>query len=67
MTSRRTPAAIAAILILAGALGACADMTPREKNTAIGAGVGAAAGAVLTNGSKTDNVAAGSPGGLLRL
>ena len=41
MTSNRLPAAMAATLVLAGALCGCADMTPREKNTAIGAGVGA--------------------------
>jgi osmotically inducible lipoprotein OsmB len=46
MTSIRLPALIAALATVA-ALGACADMTPREHSTAVGAGVGAAAGAVL--------------------
>jgi len=40
-------ASIAALAIVA-TLGACAGMTPREHSTAVGAGIGAAAGAVLT-------------------
>jgi len=65
MTSKRLPAAIAATLVLAGALSGCADMTPREKNTAIGAGVGAAAGAVLTNGSPVGTVGGAAVGGVI--
>jgi len=65
MTSKRLPAAIAATLVLAGALSGCADMTPREKNTAIGAGVGAAAGAVLTNGSPAGTVGGAAVGGVI--
>ena len=47
MTSTRIPALIAGLAI-AATLGACSDMTPREHSTAVGAGIGAAAGAVLT-------------------
>ena len=32
-------------------LGACGNMNHRQQNAAVGAGVGAAAGAVLTGGS----------------
>jgi osmotically inducible lipoprotein OsmB len=65
MISTRLPAAIAATLVLAGTLSGCADMTPREKNTAIGAGVGAAAGAVLTNGSPVGTVGGAAVGGVI--
>jgi osmotically inducible lipoprotein OsmB len=65
MKSKRLPAAFAAILVLAGALGGCEDMTPRERNTAIGAGVGAAAGAVLTNGSPAGVVGGAAVGGVV--
>jgi osmotically inducible lipoprotein OsmB len=47
MTSTRIPTLIAGLAI-AATLGACSDMTPREHSTAVGAGIGAAAGAVLT-------------------
>lgn len=39
----------AAALILG--LGACADMSRSQRNTAVGAAVGGVAGSVLTNGS----------------
>jgi osmotically inducible lipoprotein OsmB len=42
-------------------LGACSGMSRQDKNTAIGAGVGAVGGAVLTDGS-----ALGTVGGVLR-
>ena len=47
MTSTRISSLIAGLAVVA-TLGACADMTPREHSTAVGAGVGAAAGAILT-------------------
>jgi len=40
--------AIAGLLL---SLGACSGMSEQGKNTAIGAGVGAAGGAILTGGS----------------
>ena len=42
---------LAASLTLVAGLSACAGMTRQEQNTAIGAGVGAVGGAVLTDGS----------------
>ena len=48
-TFKTTALAVSAFVLLA--LGACGDMSRQQKNTAIGAGVGAAAGAVLTGGS----------------
>ena len=51
-----------AILI---SLTACSGMTKREKSTAIGAGVGAAAGAVLTGGGVMGTVGGAAVGGVI--
>lgn len=50
MTTLKSMALAAAAVVLLG-LGACSDMSRQQKNTAIGAGVGAVAGSVLTGGS----------------
>ena len=42
MNKIRSMAAVASALMLSLAMAGCSNMTPREKNTAIGAGVGAA-------------------------
>jgi osmotically inducible lipoprotein OsmB len=46
------------------ALGGCAA-SPQQRNTAVGAGVGAAAGAVLTNGSAVGTVGGAAVGGVI--
>ena len=46
-------------------LGACAGMSDRDKNTAIGAGVGGVAGAVLTGGSAVGTVGGAVVGGVV--
>ena len=43
----------------------CADWTPRQRNTAIGAGVGAAGGAVLTDGSALGTLGGAAVGGVV--
>jgi osmotically inducible lipoprotein OsmB len=43
----------------------CADMSRQDKNTAIGAGVGAVAGSVLTGGSAVGTVAGAAAGGVI--
>lgn len=53
--------AIVASLGLAG----CADMSARDRNTAIGAGVGAVGGAILTNGSGLGTVGGAAVGGVI--
>lgn len=50
-----------ALLGLAG----CAGMSEREKGTAIGAGVGAVGGAVLTGGSALGTVGGAAVGGII--
>ena len=54
-------------LLLAGALalGGCSNMSQRDKNTAIGAGVGAVGGAVLTGGSTMGTVGGAAVGGVI--
>jgi len=46
-------------------LGGCAGMSTQDKNTAIGAGVGAVGGAVLTGGSAVGTVGGAAVGGLI--
>lgn len=54
---------IAAIMLI-GTTG-CANMSERDKNTAIGAGVGAVGGAVLTGGSSVGTVGGAVVGGVI--
>ena len=49
---------------LAG-LGGCGGMSTREKDTAIGAGAGAVAGAVLSGGSAIGTVGGAAVGGII--
>jgi osmotically inducible lipoprotein OsmB len=54
----------AVVLVLAG-LGGCAGMSTQDKNTAIGAGVGAVGGAVLTGGSTMGTIGGAAVGGII--
>ena len=47
------------------ALTACAGMSQQEKSTAIGAGVGAIGGAILTGGSTTGTLGGAAVGGVM--
>lgn len=53
--------AVAMLLGLAG----CAGMSNQDKNTAVGAGVGAVGGAVLTGGSAVGTVGGAAVGGII--
>lgn len=55
--------AVAATMLLG--LSACSGMTTQEKNTAIGAGVGAIGGSVLTGGSTAGTVGGAAVGGVI--
>ena len=46
-------------------LGACAGMSGQDKNTAVGAGIGAVGGAVLTGGSAVGTVGGAAVGGII--
>jgi len=53
-----------AVVMLIG-LGGCAGMSNQDKNTAIGAGVGAVGGAVLTGGGALGTVGGAAVGGVI--
>ena len=55
----------AAALTIALSLGACSSMSQRDKNTAVGAGVGGVAGSVLTGGSTVGTVGGAVVGGVI--
>jgi osmotically inducible lipoprotein OsmB len=55
-------AAAAAMLL---GLDGCAGMSAQDKSTAIGAGVGAVGGAVLTGGSAVGTVGGAAVGGVI--
>lgn len=55
--------AIALTVVLC--LGACADMSREERHTAVGAGVGAVAGSVLTGGSPIGTIGGAVIGGVI--
>lgn len=60
---RITIATLAAAMLLG--LGACSGMSAQDKSTAIGAGVGAVGGAVLTGGSAAGTVGGAAVGGVV--
>ncbi|QBY54668.1 glycine zipper 2TM domain-containing protein [Cupriavidus oxalaticus] len=59
--SKATMAGIAVAALATG----CADMTPKQRNTVIGAGVGAAGGAALTHGSAAGTLGGAALGGVV--
>ena len=52
-----------AIIVLS--LASCSNLSSRDKNTIIGAGIGAAAGAVLTGGSGIGTAGGAAVGGII--
>jgi osmotically inducible lipoprotein OsmB len=52
---------VAVVLGLAG----CAGMSTQDRNTAVGAGIGAVGGAVLTGGSAVGTVGGAAVGGII--
>ena len=54
----------AAAVLLVG-LGGCSGMSAQDKSTAIGAGVGAVGGSVLTGGSAVGTVGGAAVGGVI--
>lgn len=55
-------AAVAAMLL---GLGGCAGMSAQDRDTAIGAGVGAVGGSVLTGGSAAGTIGGAAVGGVI--
>ena len=62
MTQKITMHAVAVTLCT---LSGCSDMSQRDKNTAIGAGVGAVGGSILTGGSAAGTVGGAAVGGVI--
>lgn len=62
-TARTATVCLSLVAIVS--LGACAGMSRQNQNTAIGAGVGAVGGAVLTGGSTMGTVGGAAIGGLI--
>ena len=54
----------AAVIVLFG-LGGCSGMSAQDKNTAIGAGVGAVGGSILTGGGAVGTVGGAAVGGVI--
>lgn len=62
-TKRMAGAAMIGVIILG--LSACGGMSRQGRNTAVGAGVGAVGGAVLTGGSALGTVGGAAVGGVV--
>jgi osmotically inducible lipoprotein OsmB len=63
-TLQKVASSIVAAAMLLG-LGGCASMSEQDKSTAVGAGVGAVGGAVLTGGSAVGTVGGAAVGGII--
>lgn len=61
----KTSQTLAASAILAIVLSGCSGMSTRDRDTLIGAGVGAAAGSILTEGSAAGTIGGGVIGGVI--
>lgn len=63
-TMQRFAVSAVAAAVLLG-LGGCSGMSTRDQDTAIGAGIGAVGGAVLTGGSAVGTIGGAAVGGLI--
>lgn len=63
-TIRRIAVSAVTMAVILG-LSGCSGMSTRDRNTAIGAGAGAAGGAVLTGGSVLGTVGGAAVGGVI--
>ena len=64
ITIRKVALNTVAISMVIGLTG-CASMSTQDRNTAIGAGVGAVGGAVLTGGSAVGTIGGAAVGGVI--
>lgn len=62
-TTNKMLTALTAVAFLG--LAGCGNMSTRDKSTAVGAGAGAVAGAVLTGGSAVGTVGGAAVGGII--
>ncbi len=61
--NKLTLAAVSSLVLLG--LDACSGMSRQDQNTAVGAGVGAVGGAILTGGSAIGTVGGAAVGGVI--
>lgn len=60
----RSTVALLGLVVLLG-VGGCAGMSQRDQNTAVGAGIGAVGGAVLTDGNPIGTIGGAAVGGVI--
>jgi len=65
MNNIQTLIRTACALALFAGLAACSGMSGQDKSTAVGAGVGAVGGAILTGGSAVGTVGGAAVGGVI--
>ena len=65
MTTIKTMAATTLTVFALAGLGGCAGMSTRDKDVAVGAGIGAVAGSVLTGGSPLGTLGGAAVGGVI--
>ncbi len=65
MTPIKSIARLAIIAALVPVLAACANLSQQQENTAIGAGVGAIGGSILTGGSTIGTLGGAAIGGVI--
>ena len=63
-TIKKFATSVVAVVALVG-LGGCAGMSERDKSVAVGAGIGAVAGSVLTGGSAIGTLGGAAVGGVV--
>jgi osmotically inducible lipoprotein OsmB len=63
-STQRFAVTVVAVAVLLG-LGGCSGMTTQERDTAIGAGVGAVGGNLLTGGSTAGTIGGAAVGGVV--
>ncbi len=63
-TIKKLTLSVSAIALFA-ALSGCAGMSARDQNTAVGAGIGAIGGSILTNGSAIGTIGGAAVGGVI--
>ncbi|WP_075181882.1 osmotically-inducible lipoprotein OsmB [Pantoea sp. 1.19] len=64
VTVKRISTAVLAVTLVMS-LSACSNMSRRDRNTAIGAGVGAIGGSVLTDGGTLGTLGGAAVGGII--
>ncbi len=63
-TMQKFAVSTVAVAVLLG-VGGCSGMSERDRNTAVGAGVGAVGGAVITGGSTAGTIGGAAVGGII--